>query len=77
MTHPILLYDTALVYEGLAAYEVREEGLSGEVYDLVTYIVVTCNDETSLAAAESVMHRKFLQATVTFVLKVRGVKIIT
>ena len=38
---------------------------------------VTCNDETSIDAAERVMHRKVMQSTVTFYLKVIGVKVIT
>ena len=34
------------------------EGLSGEVYDLVSYPIVTCDDETSISADERVAHQK-------------------
>ena len=63
--------------EGFAAYAVRVEGLSGEVDYLVTYVVVNLYDKTYIAAAELVMHRKYLQATVAVSLKVGGVNIIT
>ena len=49
------------------------EGLSGEVDNIVTYLIVTCYDETFVSAADRVRQRKFLQATVTFILKVKGV----
>ena len=62
--------------EGLSEYTVREEGLYGKLNDLATYLVVTCNDETSVAAAERVMHRKGLQANVTFSLKFRAFNVI-
>ena len=58
-------------------YAVRLEGLSSQVYDLAIYLVVTCNGETYVAAAEPVTHRNFLQSTVAFILEVRGVKVIT
>ena len=51
--------------------------MSGNEDDLALYLIVTCNDNTSVAAAESVTHRNVLQATVTFLLKFRGVNIIT
>ena len=51
--------------------------MSSKVDDLVTYPIVTCDDETSVAAAERVMHRKGLQATVKFILNVRWVNGIT
>ena len=63
--------------EGLSGYAVMVEGLSVNVYDFVTYIVVTCDDDTYVAAAERVMNRKCLQATIAFSLKVRGVAVIT
>ena len=44
---------------------------------LVRYIVVTCDDETSVAASERVIYRKSLQATIAFSLKVRWVNVIT
>ena len=52
------------------------EVLSGKVDDPVTYIIATCNDETSIAASEGVMHQKGLQTTVTFLLEVRGINMI-
>ena len=51
--------------------------MSGEFDDIVTYLIVKCNDETSVAAAERVTHKKGMQATVTFILKVRGVNFIS
>ena len=59
------------------AYTVRREGLSGELDYLVTYIIVTCNDDTSVATAELVTHRKGLQDKITFILKVGEVNVIT
>ena len=44
--------------------------------DLATYLIMMYEDETSVAAAERVMNRKGLKATVTFPLKVRGVNVI-
>ena len=41
-------------------YVVGREGVSGKVDDPVTYIIATCNDETSIAASEGVMHQKGL-----------------
>ena len=58
-------------------YVVGREGVSGKVDDPVTYIIVTCNDETYIAASEGAMNQKGLQTTVTFILEVRGINIIT
>ena len=52
-------------------------GLYSEVDDLVPYPIVMCDEETSVAAAERVMHKKGLQATVKFILNVRWVNGIT
>ena len=52
------------------------EGLSGEVYDLVTYLIMTCDDKTSVSAAEGMTIRKCLQAAISFIYKVRGVNVI-
>ena len=60
-----------------AVYAGSGKGLSGEVDDIVTYIIVTGDDETSVATSGRKMHGKGLQATVTFLLKVRGVDVIT
>ena len=53
------------------------EVLYGEVYDLVMYISVTCDDDTYVAAAERVTHIKVMDSTVTFILKLGGVNVIT
>ena len=45
--------------------------------DLVTYLIVTYDDKTSVAAAERVTHRKCLQETLTFSLEDRGFNVIT
>ena len=45
--------------------------------DTFTYLIVTCDDETSVAASKRVTHRKGLKATISFYFKVRGVNIIT
>ena len=58
-------------------YAVRVEGLSDEMDNLVTYLIVEYDDETSIAEDESVTHQKGLYATITFILGVRGDKIIT
>ena len=47
------------------------------MHNIVVYLVVTCNDETSVAADEYMTHIKGLQETVTFISKFRGVHIIT
>ena len=44
--------------------------------DLVTYLIVTCNENTSIDSYYLVTHIKRLQATVTFLVKVSGVNII-
>ena len=55
----------------------RGEGLSFDVDDLVTYLIVTCDDETSVRTAQCVMHRKDFHATAVFVLEVREVNLVT
>ena len=49
----------------------------GDVDDLVMFLIVACNDETSVAAAGPPTYQKCLHATVAFLLEVRGVIIIT
>ena len=39
--------------------------------DIVTYLIMTCNYNTSVSAADNVTHRKGLHATFTFTFKVR------
>ena len=58
-------------------YTERVEGFSDEVDDLVTCIILTCNENSLAAAADSVKHRKGLQATITFTLKVGEVDVTT
>ena len=53
-------------------YSVRGEVLSGKVYDIVTYIIVTCDDENSVTTSDRATQRKFLRATVTFIFKGGG-----
>ena len=57
-------------------YVGRRKVLSSQVNYLVMYRIVTCGDDKSIATAERVMHRKYLQATITFILKVRGLNVI-
>ena len=77
MTHILLRSAADQVDYIFATYKVRGEGLYCKVDDLVTYLIVTWDDETSVATAECVMHRKGLQATVKFILNVRWVNGIT
>ena len=51
MTQPLLLYAAYLVDEGFSVYAVSREGLSGEVDDLATYLIVTCDGDTSVYAS--------------------------
>ena len=44
--------------------------------DLVTYIIVVCDGKTSVAETECVTHRKGMQGTNVFILKVGGVNVI-
>ena len=57
---------------GFFTCAVRVEVFSGKVNDIITYLILECNEKTSVAAAEHNMHIKFPQATVTFILKVSG-----
>ena len=41
-------------------YAVRGEVLSENVDDIVTYLIVIFDDDTSVAASERVTHRKYL-----------------
>ena len=50
--------------------------MSGEADTIITYLIVTYDDETSVAESERATHQKGLQATVTFILKVRRVNVI-
>ena len=62
--------------ESFSARTVRGEGFSGKLDDLVTYVIVTYNDDTYIASDDNVTYIKCLQATVTFSLKFREVNII-
>ena len=46
------------------------------MYYLVTYLIVDFYDDNSIAESEYVRHRIVLQATVVFILKVRGFDVI-
>ena len=70
MAHTYLRYDVALVDDGFAVYVVRVEGMPVKVDDLVTYLVGTYNDDTFIAEAERMIHRKGLQATFVFFFEV-------
>ena len=65
------------MYKGLYVYTVKVEGLSGEVNDIIKYLILKCNDNTSIASSEVLTHRKGMQATATFLLNVRAVNVIT
>ena len=45
--------------------------------DLVTYIIVACNENNSVGAAQRVTHKKDLHATVEYFLGVRWVNVVT
>ena len=66
-----------LLDKGFATYTERVEGFSDEVDDLVTYIILKLNNKIFVAAADSVTHRKVLQAPITFTLKVGEVNVTT
>ena len=55
---------------------VRGEGLSFKVEDLITHIIMTCNDDPSVSADKSVTYGKGLRATIIF-LKVQRGNIVT
>ena len=71
MMHLLLKSAADQVDYEFVAYTVGGEGLSSEVDDLITYLIVTCDDKTSVAADKRVTHRKGLHATVTFIMEVR------
>ena len=48
------------------------EGLYYEVDDIVTYLIVTCDDKKSVRSAQHVTHQKGLHATATSLLEVSG-----
>ena len=54
------------------AYVVRGKLFSCEVEKLITYFVMTCDDETSVSASQSMTYRKLLRTTIAFLLKVGG-----
>ena len=51
--------------------------MSIDVDDLVLYFIGPCDYKTSVAADDCVTHRKGLQETIPFILKIRGVNVIT
>ena len=46
------------------------------VDDIFTYLIVTCDDETSVRVSQRVLHQKGLHATAAFVLVVRWVNVV-
>ena len=61
-----------MVDQRFSAYTVRVKRFSGKVDDLIAYPILTCDDETFVAAAECVVYRKRSAKNVTFILKIRG-----
>ena len=51
-------------------YAVRVVVFSVKVDDIVTYLILTCDDKISVYAPEHVMYKNVLPATVTFILMV-------
>ena len=45
--------------------------------DIVTYLIVTCDDKTFVISDERMTHQKGLHETITFILEVRGLKVVT
>ena len=48
-----------------------------EVYDIVAYLIMTCDDDLSVRAAHHMTYQKGLHSTIVFVLEVRGVNVVT
>ena len=53
------------------------ESLLCGVDDLVTYLVVTCDDESAIKAYQRVTYQKHLHATVILVLQIGGFNVVT
>ena len=51
--------------------------MSCKVDELITHLGMACNDNPPVIAVDSVTHGKGVIATITFILEVRGVKIVT
>ena len=45
--------------------------------DLVPYLIATCDENISIAAAECMTHQKGLHSTIAIILEVMGVNVIT
>ena len=58
-------------------YVVRGEGTSSEAEEFVMHFIVPCDDEASVAAAQSVTYGEGYGAAITFFLEVRGGYVIT
>ena len=52
--------------EGFAAYALIGEGSSSEAEELVMHFFVTCDDEASVTAANSMTYEEELSAAVEF-----------
>ena len=76
MTHLLLRSSASQVDYGLSAYTVRGERLFFDVGDIVTYLIVTCDDKTVVRADQCVRHQNVLHATFAFVLEVMGLNVV-
>ena len=57
--------------------QLRGEGLLCALEKLINQLVVMCNDNPYMSAANSITYEKGLISTITFILKVKGNKIVT
>ena len=55
-----------LVYYGFSTYKFRGEGSPYEVEEIITYLIIMCDDDPSVSAAKSVTYRKLLRVNITF-----------
>ena len=47
-----------------------------KVDDIIMYVIVACNDKTSIRLDQQVTHQKSMHATVKFILEVRGFNVL-
>ena len=58
-------------------YVERLESLFCNVDDIVTYIIVTCNEKAAIRVDQRVTHQKHLHATVGLVFEIGGLNVVT
>ena len=75
--HPFVICAVSQVNYLFSAYAVSGGGLSCEVDDLVMYLIVTCDDNTSVRADQRMTYQKGLHATAAFLLQVKGVNTVS